>query len=78
VAPALGSRCTISTTLDTLVPGFVPEEKRTVISMFSVNLTDEGPDASIEPSSDPIGLGCPPTCGSGDEKVFMRQGLVTP
>ncbi len=77
-APTLGSRCTIATTLDTLVPGFVAEEKRSVISMFSVNVTDEGPDASIEPSSDPIGLGCPPTCGSGDEKVFMRQGLVTP
>jgi hypothetical protein len=46
--------------------------------MLSVNVTDEGPDQSIEPSSDPIGLGCPPTCGSGDEKVFMRQGVFIP
>ena len=27
---------------------------------------------------DPFGLGCPPTCGSGDEKVFLRQGVFTP
>ena len=35
-----------------------------------------GPDGDIDPASG--GLACPPTCGSGDEATFMRQGLFTP
>ena len=74
----LGSLCDISTSADTLVPGFMKEGKRTVISALSVSVRDRGIDGSLVPSPDPIGLGCPPTCGSGDEKVFLRQGVFTP
>ena len=49
-----------------------------MISTFSMQMLDVGPDGVIAPSSDPFGLGCPPTCGSGDEKVFLRQGVFTP
>jgi serine protease AprX len=76
--PMLGGSCSVDTSTDTLVPGFAREGKRAVISAFSVELLDAGPDSSIDPSSDPLGLGCPPTCGSGDESVFLRQGVFVP
>jgi uncharacterized repeat protein (TIGR01451 family) len=75
---ALGGACNVSTTANALVPGSVMEGKRTVISAFSVALEDAGPDGSVAPSPDPLGLGCPPTCGSGDEAVFLRQGVFAP
>ena len=73
-----GSNCSLDTSSDALVPGFAREGKRAVISAFSMQMLDVGPDGLIAPSSDPFGLGCPPTCGSGDEKVFLRQGVFTP
>jgi hypothetical protein len=76
--PAIGSSCTVNTTVDTLVPGFAREGDRTIISTFSLALEDAGADGSVTPSPDPLGLGCPPTCGSGDESVFLRQGIFTP
>jgi hypothetical protein len=76
--PQLGSSCTLGTTLDTLVPGYVKEGKRAVVSAFSFSVLDAGPDGDIDPVSDPVGLGCPPTCGSGDEGTYLRQGVVTP
>ena len=75
--PALGSACAIDTTANTLVPGFAQEGNRAVISAFSVSLEDAGPDGGVTPSPDP-GLGCPPTCGTGDESVFLRQGVFAP
>ncbi len=77
-APPHGSTCNVTTTIDTLVPGFAREGDRTVISTFSMTVEDAGPDGSLDPSPDPLGLGCPPTCGSGDEKVFLRQGVFAP
>ena len=73
-----GSNCSLDTSSDALVPGFAREGKRAVISSFSMQMLDVGPDGLIAPSSDPFGLGCPPTCGSGDEKVFLRQGVFAP
>ncbi len=73
-----GGACNLSTTADTLVPGFAREGDRTIISSFSIELRDVGPDGSVTPSPDPLGLGCPPTCGSGDERVFLRQGIFAP
>jgi DNA-binding beta-propeller fold protein YncE len=70
----VGSTCNVDSTIDTLVPGFAQEGKRAVISTFSFTLTDAGPDGSVTPSSGD----CPPTCGSGDEEVFMRQGVFAP
>ncbi len=73
-ASSLGSSCSITTTADTLVPGLAQEGKRAVTSAFGLVLEDAGPDGSVtSPSGD-----CPPTCGSGDEKPFLRQGVFTP
>jgi hypothetical protein len=74
----VGASCNLDTTADTLVPGVVKTGKRALISSFSVNVKDAGPDGSIAPSPDPLGLGCPPTCGSGDESVFLGQGVFAP
>ena len=74
--PLMGSTCTVTTSADTLVPGFAREGDRAVMSAFSLRLLDAGPDGDIDPASG--GLGCPPTCGSGDEATFLRQGLFTP
>ena len=68
-----GGTCSITTTADTLVPGFAHEGARAVVSTFSVNVLDAGADGDVGPSS-----ACPPTCGTGDEAVFLRQGAFTP
>jgi hypothetical protein len=68
----VGSNCNVTTTADTLLPGFATESKRTLMSMLSVNLKDAGPNGTG------YGAGCPPTCGDGDETVFMRQGVFAP
>ena len=64
-----GGNCNVSTTFDTLVPGFAREGARAVIPTFSVVVEDAGPDGTVDPGS-----GCPPNCGTGDEAVFLRQG----
>ncbi len=71
---SIGGSCTLGTTLDTLLPGMAREGKRTILSTFAFELDDAGPDGSILP---PSGT-CPPTCGSGDESVYLRQGLFVP
>ncbi len=71
---SVGSSCNLNTTSDTLVPGFAKEGMRAVISTFSFELRDAGPDGTVTPNSGT----CPPTCGSGDEAAFLRQGLFTP
>jgi Subtilase family/FG-GAP-like repeat len=69
---SVGSNCNASTTADTLVPGYVREGARTVISAFSVAVLDAGPDGQVSPP------GCPPTCGTGDEQPFQGQGVFAP
>jgi plastocyanin len=64
--------CNLNSTSDSLVPGFAQEGKRAVISTFSMNVKDAGPDGSIGAA------GCAPNCGTGDEKVFLRQGVFAP
>ena len=71
----LGGACNQVTTLDTMVPGFAREGDRTIMSALSVWVEDAGPDPSIDPGGDDT---CPPTCGSGDESTYLRQGLFTP
>ncbi len=73
-ASSVGASCTITTTADTLVPGLAKEGKRAVMSAFGLVLEDVGPDGSVTPPSG----ACPPTCGSGDEKPFLRQGVFAP
>jgi hypothetical protein len=69
-----GGTCSITTTADTLLAGLVKEGKRAILSALAIRLLDAGANPSITP---PSGT-CPPTCGSGDEKVFMREGIFTP
>jgi hypothetical protein len=69
-----GATCSLNTTGDTLLPGLVKEGKRTVISTYTFQLKDAGPDGSFGTNA------CPGTspCGTGDEAVFLRQGLFAP
>jgi hypothetical protein len=70
----IGSTCNLNLSTDVIVPGFIKEGRRTVISTFDLKLLDAGADSSITP---PSGT-CPPTCGSGDEKPFLTQGVFAP
>jgi acid phosphatase type 7 len=70
---SLGGNCNLTTTLDTLVPGFAREGGRMAISTFSLELKDAGPDGQFGAT----GL-CFPACGSGDERRFLRQGVFLP
>jgi hypothetical protein len=70
--PSLGSRCSLSTSLDTLVPDFVKEEKRSIFSIPRIYVEDAGADGVATHS------GCPPTCGTGDENTYLEGGLFTP
>ena len=71
-AASSGSDCNVSTTADTLVPGFAREGDRAVLSLMSVTVEDAGPDGNVGSAN------CAPSCGSGDESVFLRQGLFAP
>jgi hypothetical protein len=70
-----GSTCSASTSADTLVPGIAQERKRSIIRLGTVEIKDLGADGTMTPGG---GATCPPTCGSGDEKVYMREGVVAP
>jgi hypothetical protein len=70
----IGSACSLVTTMDTLVPNFARETKRTVIATRSIKVLDAGVDGTITPGSG----SCPPTCGSGDEKAYLESGVFTP
>ncbi len=70
----VGATCSFSTTTDTLVPNYIKERKRGLIAWQSATVEDRGADGSITP---PSGT-CPQICGSGDEKVFFRQGVFLP
>ena len=67
-----GSNCNVETTVDTLYPGLVREQSRAVWELGSLVILDSGPNGTG------FGGNCPPTCGDGDEQVFMRQGLFVP
>jgi hypothetical protein len=69
-----GSDCNVNVTVDALVPGYVKEGKRALMSVTSVRMLDAGPDGSLTPPSG----ACPPKCGSGDETTFLHQGLFAP
>ena len=72
MGPIGGSVCSLDTTLDSLVPGFAREGARAVITMSRVELLDAGADGDVGAPD------CPPKCGTGDEDVFLRQGLFAP
>jgi hypothetical protein len=72
--PDAGGTCALSTGVDALIANFAREGQRAVISAFSVQLLDQGPDGQFDPGPGP----CPPQCGTGDERVLLEQGVFTP
>jgi hypothetical protein len=58
-----GATCSLSTTLDSLLPGSIVEGRRTIREMGQVQLFDGGPD----------GVAATP-----DNSVFAVQGVFTP
>lgn len=71
IACSSGS-CNLNTTADTVVPGFIQERRRTIVAVRSLTVTDAGPDGSVS------GSACPLTCGTGDERDYLEQGVFLP
>jgi hypothetical protein len=67
-----GATCQAVTTINSLYPGAILGGKRAVWELNQGRLLDAGPNGTGYDS------GCPPTCGDGDETVFMRQGIFAP
>jgi hypothetical protein len=67
----IGSTCAADTTADALVPGTVLESRRTVWQLGQSTIKDAGPNGTGYQN-------CPPTCGDGDEKAFLRAGVFVP
>ena len=59
----IGSTCSLTTTLDTLIPGAVVERSRTILQLGQVRVVDGGADGdtATEPNT-----------------VFLRQGIFIP
>jgi hypothetical protein len=60
----IGSTCSLSTTADTLMPGMVPEGKRTVTLFDDFRVYDGGSDGDADTT--------------GDNTVFAGMGIFTP
>ena len=72
LSDTLGGTCSVTTTADTLIPNLMKEGQRMVMALRDVVAKDAGPNGTG------YGAGCPPTCGDGDEKTFVSQGVFTP
>jgi hypothetical protein len=68
---SVGSNCNLTTTMDSIVPGTIIGGRRAMWQMGDVLVKDAGPNGTGLDS-------CPPTCGDGDETVFLRQGILVP
>jgi hypothetical protein len=67
----IGATCSATTSLNAVMPGAVVERRRAVWQLGQTTVRDAGAN----------GTGyalCPPTCGDGDEKTFLRQGIFIP
>jgi hypothetical protein len=71
-ASTIGSHCALNTTIEALIPGAVREGKRSIWALGQVAVRDAGPNGTG------YGAGCPMTCGDGDERTFLRQGIFVP
>jgi hypothetical protein len=69
---SIGAECSVSTTLNAVLPGAVLESKRANWQLGQIRVDDAGPNGTG------YGTGCPPGCGDGDETTFMRQGIFVP
>jgi hypothetical protein len=68
---SIGAECAATTSINAVIPGAVPERKRSVWTFGQTVVRDAGANGTGYAA-------CPPTCGDGDEKTFMRQGLFVP
>jgi hypothetical protein len=59
----IGARCSVSSTIDALVPGTVREGKRSVWDISGVEVFDGGPDG---------------VASTGDNGLFLRRGIFIP
>jgi hypothetical protein len=68
---SIGATCSVSTSLDAVVPNTVTEGMRSIWEVGQAEVKDAGPNGTGYAS-------CPPTCGDGDESAFMHEGIFTP
>lgn len=62
--PEVGSTCSLSTTVNALVPGLAKEGRRTIWQLGQITVWDAGPDSNV---NTPAG-----------DAVFLRQGIYVP
>ena len=60
----VGSTCSVSTTVNTLIPGLIVGGARAIWQLDQVNLNDGGPDSDGDTAA--------------DNTPFMRQGVFAP
>jgi dipeptidyl aminopeptidase/acylaminoacyl peptidase len=60
----IGSTCSLVTTADTVMPGAVPESKRSIWALDQVRVYDAGPDGDVSTA--------------GDNTLFETQGVFVP
>jgi hypothetical protein len=70
-ATTTGGDCSQTTSMNAVLPGAVLERKRSVWAFGQVVVRDAGANGTGYAA-------CPTTCGDGDEKTFMRQGIFIP
>jgi hypothetical protein len=70
-ATTTGGACNQTTSLNAVLPGAVIERKRSSWVLGQALIRDAGANGTGYAA-------CPPTCGDGDEKDFMRQGIFIP
>jgi hypothetical protein len=66
-----GGACIQTTSLNAVLPGAVIERRRASWALGTTIVRDAGANGTGYAA-------CPPTCGDGDEKDFMRQGIFIP
>ena len=69
----IGGTCSLSTTVDSVLPNAVVENMRSIWEFGQITVKDAGPNGTGYATPP-----CPPTCGDGDEAVFMRSGVFVP
>ena len=70
-------KCNLTTTLDAMTPDAVTERQR-AIHATNVRVFDAGPDGLVVPPVlAPINP-CPPRCGTGDETLYLEDGVFAP
>jgi hypothetical protein len=60
----VGSTCALTTTADTVLPGAIPESKRSIWALDKVKVYDAGPDGDV--------------ATAGDNALFETQGVFVP